>query len=237
MLSFVPPDGKFTLLTYRVLRTNYIPIYVTPNISFSQSHATGSRSEHGIGFEGLGGRASTTVDSGTVSVLNCESGVCHLSVTIGSRPTDGRSVEEVSCRIPLPPSTLSASLTASVGSVVFDATGKEVRIPERSTHRFPLISPDCRSSPQQCPRLLLSQVRWQIGKLPKDKLPVLTGTVALGAGRSARELSLSMFLGFRVTSYSASGLKVAALRIENEEHQPYKGVRSITRAGRFEVRC
>jgi len=205
VLSFVPPDGKFTLLTYRVLRTNYIPIYVTPNISFSQSHATGSRSEHGIGFEGLGGRASTTVDSGTVSVLNCESGVCHLSVTIGSRPTDGRSVEEVSCRIPLPPSTLSASLTASVGSVVFDATGKEVR--------------------------------WQIGKLPKDKLPVLTGTVALGAGRSARELSLSMFLGFRVTSYSASGLKVAALRIENEEHQPYKGVRSITRAGRFEVRC
>ena len=85
--------------------------------------------------------------------------------------------------------------------------------------------------------LLPTQVRWQIGKIPKDKLPVLTGTVLLGPGRSSRELSLSLFVNFKVTMYSASGLKVASLRVENEEHQPYKGVRSITHAGRFEVRC
>ena len=80
-------------------------------------------------------------------------------------------------------------------------------------------------------------MRWTIGKIPKDKLPVLTGTVLLGPGRSARELSLSLFLHFKVVMFSASRLKVAALRVENEENQPYKGVRSITRAGRFEVRC
>lgn len=82
-----------------------------------------------------------------------------------------------------------------------------------------------------------TQVRWQIGRIPKDKLPVLNGTVLIGPGRSARELSLSLFVSFKVVMFSASGLKVASLRIENEEHQPYKGVRSITRAGRFEVRC
>ena len=110
-------------------------------------------------------------------------------------------------------------------------------------------------------------MQWQIGRIPKDKLPVLNGSVLLGegasmgsgprpvrdppcrvaraahirtchvAGRSVKGLSLSLFVHFKVKEYSASGLKVASLRVENEEHQPYKGVRSITRAGSFEVRC
>ena len=84
---------------------------------------------------------------------------------------------------------------------------------------------------------IAKEVEWHIGRIPKDKLPVLSGTVLLGPGRSARELSLSLFVTFKVTMYSASGLKVASLRVENEEYQPYKGVRSITRAGTFEVRC
>ena len=50
-------------------------------------------------------------------------------------------------------------------------------------------------------------------------------------------LSLSLFVQFKVTMHSSSGLKVNSLRVENEEHQPYKGVRSVTRAGTFEVRC
>ena len=64
----------------------------------------------------------------------------------------------------------------------------------------------------------------------------LPPTVASEAAK-AEGLSLSLFVGFKMVMFSASGLKVASLRVENEEHQPYKGVRSITRAGRFEVRC
>ena len=41
----------------------------------------------------------------------------------------------------------------------------------------------------------------------------------------------------QLVQYSASGLKVASLRVENEESQPYKGVRSVTTAGCFEIRC
>ena len=78
---------------------------------------------------------------------------------------------------------------------------------------------------------------WRVGRLPKDKTPQLQGSVTLGAGRSSRDLSLSLHVGFTVKSYSSSGLKVASLRVENEEYQPYKGVRSTTRAGAFEVRC
>ena len=82
------------------------------------------------------------------------------------------------------------------------------------------------------------EATWTIGRIPKEKLPLLSGTVQLSAdGRSAKSLSLSLFVHFKVAMFSASGLKVASLRVENAEYQPYKGVRSITRAGRFEVRC
>lgn len=70
-----------------------------------------------------------------------------------------------------------------------------------------------------------------------DKLPILTGLVVFGPGRATLGLSLSIFATFRVKMFSASGLKVASLRVENDELQPYKGVRSIAHAGCFEVRC
>jgi AP-3 complex subunit mu len=129
-----------------------------------------------------------------------------MNIVVGARPTDGKPIDDVSVRIPLPASTVSTSLTASHGVVVYDDVAKE------------LI--------------------WKIGRLPKDRTPSLNGTVNLGAtGRTAQDLSLSLFVTFKVAMYSASGLKVASLRLENEEAQPYKGVRSVTRAGCFEVRC
>ena len=213
VISFVPPDGKFELFTYRIARTNQIPIYVTPNISFVASSSntqpsSSSAGENGNNGSSGGGGAVVDVTDGDGSATAHQQGgggIGHVSVTLGARPTEGRPVEEVSVRIPLPSSTLSTSLTASVGSVVHDAQSQEVR--------------------------------WTIGRIPKERLPTLNGTVTLGPGRSARELSLSLFVSFKVNMYSSSGLKVASLRVENEEHQPYKGVRSITRAGRFEVRC
>jgi len=204
VVSFVPPDGKFELFSYRVGRINHLPIYVTPNISFEERSApwpvegaaAASAGSAADGGDGAGGSRGGDEGYG---------GIGHISVALGAKPTDGKVVEDVMVRIPLPASTISAPLTASVGSVVYDAQSNEVR--------------------------------WQIGKIPKEKLPVLNGTVVLGPGRSARELALSLFVAFRVVMFSASGLKVSSLRVENEEHQPYKGVRSIVRAGRFEVRC
>ena len=56
---------------------------------------------------------------------------------------------------------------------------------------------------------------------PKDKTPQLTGSVATGAGRAVHDLSLSIFVAFKVSMYSTSGLKVESLRIESEESQSY----------------
>ena len=107
-------------------------------------------------------------------------------------------------RIPLPDSTATCNLTASLGIVVYDEQAKEAI--------------------------------WKIGRLPKDRTPSLSGTVALVGGRNTADLSLSLFVQFRIAMCSTAVLKVASLRVENEEYQPYKGVRSITH-GSFEVRC
>jgi len=213
VMSFVPPDGKFELFSYHVTRTNQLPIYVTPVISFASSTPTfsSSSSSSAIGSSvssyGGAGHTSSHISSsnGSEGAGGSVDGVGHVSITLGARPTEGKPVEDVSVRMPLPESTINAALTATVGVAVFDERTKEVT--------------------------------WKVGRIPKDKNLVLSGTVTLGAGRSHRDLSISLFVGFKVTMYSSSGLKVASLRVENEEHQPYKGVRSITKSGVFEVRC
>ena len=79
---------------------------------------------------------------------------------------------------------------------------------------------------------------WHIGRLPKDGTnPSLSGAFTLDAGgRPARELAIPVSADFRVSGYAVSGLRVASLTLENEAYKPYKGVKMVTRAGRFQVR-
>ena len=200
VLSFTPPDGKFELFSYRVARTNSLPVYVTPTISFVPS--SGAVADDTVDLS-AGAGSGPSVDA--LSAASGGGGVGHIQVTLGLRPTENRPVEEIAMRMPLPSSTASASLTATVGNVVYDPQAKEVV--------------------------------WKIGRIPKDKLPILSGTFLIGPGRNANELSLSLFVSFKVSMYSASGLKVAGLRVDNVDYTAYKGVRSITRSGNFEVRC
>jgi AP-3 complex subunit mu len=36
--------------------------------------------------------------------------------------------------------------------------------------------------------------------------------------------------------YAISGLKIDTLKVFNESYKPYKGVRSLTRAGKYQIR-
>ena len=81
------------------------------------------------------------------------------------------------------------------------------------------------------------EATWTIGRIAKDGLsPALNGTVTLAPGRAGNDVGICAFAQFKVATFASSGLKVASLRLEREEYQPYKGVRSITFAGRVEVR-
>jgi AP-3 complex subunit mu len=77
--------------------------------------------------------------------------------------------------------------------------------------------------------------KWSIGKLPKDKTPQLSGTMTLPAGAQLPEANPTLTTQFKIMMYTASGIKVDSLAC-SERYKPYKGVRSITKAGKFQVR-
>ena len=78
---------------------------------------------------------------------------------------------------------------------------------------------------------------WRIGKLPNDKTPSLSGFVTLApGGRPGRELSITVLAEFKVSMYAASNIRVQSLRLDNEDYKPYKGVRTITQNGVFQIR-
>jgi AP-3 complex subunit mu len=66
---------------------------------------------------------------------------------------------------------------------------------------------------------------------------MLEGSVAVQSGAPIPESnSTSIHADFKIIMYTASGLKIDTLALHNERYKPYKGVRSVTRAGKFHVR-
>ena len=195
-ISFVPPDGPFTLGSYRVRGIVNLPIYVNPQISFGPGPDAGGGGGTFGGGGGGGGSGSSSVDSGCTG---------RVSVMVGSRAAQGRPIEDVNIIIPFPAHTLSSQLSANTGTVHFDETSKECI--------------------------------WRIGKLPNDKTPSLSGSVTLApGGRPGRELSLTVLAEFKVSMYAASNIRVQSLRLDSEDYKPYKGVRTITQHGIFQIR-
>jgi len=77
--------------------------------------------------------------------------------------------------------------------------------------------------------------RWTISKIDKTKNCQLTGTMMLTGARP--EESPPLQLEWKVPQASVSGLAVSGLSVVNENYKPYKGVRTLTKAGKFTVRC
>jgi len=166
-VSFIPPDGHFKLMSYRVKDQLQLPIYVKPQISFS---ATGGR----------------------------------VSVMVGTKSTGGKPVEDVVVTIPFPKAVSTTSLAPNVGYIQYDDITK--------------------------------MCKWYIGKIPKDKTPLLEGNVTLGNGAAAPESNPVLQAEFKIVQFAASGLRVDSLTLHNERYKTYKGVKCITKAGKFHVR-
>lgn len=169
VISFVPPDGSFELMKYRVNQQIQPPLYCKPQIYYTQEGGTG-----------------------------------RVNVMVGPKNTMGKPVENVAVTIPFSRSTASTNLTATFGSVHYDE-----------------ISKVC---------------KWTIGKIPKDKSPILSGTVSLTTGSPVPESAPSCLVDFKVTMYAISGIRIESLALHNEKYKPFKGVRSVTKAGKFQVR-
>ncbi|CAL8299809.1 unnamed protein product [Merluccius merluccius] len=171
VLSFIPPDGNFTLMTYHVSAQNLvaIPVYVKQSISFFES--------------GSGGR---------------------LDLTVGPKQTMGKTVEGFVITIHMPKAVLSTNLTATQGSYTYDPTTKVLV--------------------------------WDIGRLNPQKLPNLRGSLSLQAGAPKPEDNPSLNIALKIQQLAISGLKVNRLDMYGEKYKPFKGVKYLTKAGKFQVR-
>lgn len=77
---------------------------------------------------------------------------------------------------------------------------------------------------------------WDIGRIDTSKLPSIRGTVTVAVGSSTVELNPSINMQFSISQLAVSGLKVNRLDMYGEKYKPFKGVKYVTKAGRFQIR-
>ncbi|XP_048648829.1 AP-3 complex subunit mu-2 [Marmota marmota marmota] len=171
ILSFIPPDGNFRLLSYHVSAQNLvaIPVYVKHNISFRDSSSLG-----------------------------------RFEITVGPKQTMGKTIEGVIVISQMPKGVLNMSLTPSQGTHTFDPVTK--------------------------------MLSWDVGKINPQKLPSLKGTMSLQAGASKPDENPTINLQFKIQQLAISGLKVNRLDMYGEKYKPFKGIKYMTKAGKFQVR-
>jgi len=168
LMSFVPPDGNFQLVSYRVDRPVQLPIFVRPQISY-----------------------------------NAHGGMVNISVGT-KQGMNEKAMEDIKVVVPFPKCVSTVSLNASCGNYVFDDITKVLE--------------------------------WTVGKVPRDKSPMINGTISFPPDTKAPEESPVILVEFKIQGQSISNMKVDSLTVVNEKYKPYKGVRSITKAGKFQIR-
>ncbi|XP_069096940.1 AP-3 complex subunit mu-1 [Pleurodeles waltl] len=171
VLSFIPPDGNFRLMSYRVSAQNLvaIPVFVKHNISFHENGSLG-----------------------------------RFDISLGLKQNMGKTVEALILTAHLPKVVLNMNLTPAQGSYTFDPVSKVLT--------------------------------WDIGKIVPQKLPNLKGTVVLQSGAPRPEDNPSLNVQFKIQQLAISGLKVNRLDMYGEKYKPFKGVKYMTKAGKFQVR-
>lgn len=113
VVSFVPPDGPFELMRYRVrmrgdgsqhsnLAVGSMPIQVIPRITYGK-----------VGGGDVGGRISLSITARSIS-----------SLIYSSSRKGPLVVEDVTIVIPFPKFVRTANLNVTVGQVIYDEAGK-----------------------------------------------------------------------------------------------------------------
>ncbi|XP_073452860.1 AP-3 complex subunit mu-1 [Aquarana catesbeiana] len=171
VLSFIPPDGNFQLMSYRVSSQNLvaIPVYVKHNIIFQENSSSG-----------------------------------RFDVTVGPKQNMGKPLESIVVTVHMPKVVLNMNLTPNQGTYIFDPVTRVLN--------------------------------WDIGKINTQKLPNLKGIIFLQSGAPKPEENPSLNIHFKIQQLAISGLKVNRLDMYGERYKPFKGVKYLTKAGKFQVR-
>ncbi len=78
---------------------------------------------------------------------------------------------------------------------------------------------------------------WDIGRVPKDSSPHLEGKIHFAGGVSMADICKpAIQVEWHCIGFLCSGLEVDSLNVANTNYSPFKGVKTLTKAGAFEVR-
>lgn len=245
VVSFVPPDGNFELMRYRIKRDKAVN-FTPPIYCHAQYTLDGENNNNNAG--GIGSSSSSNNNSATNNIhgstssaaapptsstgkITLQVGVTSLSSLVFSASRKGpMDIEDVAVTIPFPKTVRTTSdFHVTMGSIIYDEAGKVAK--------------------------------WTLGKLNANERPKLSVSFTLevkkkkkraqhqsqhppyddddydeeeeNAAASRPNLSLS----WKIPLASVSGLSVSGLTVTGENYRPYKGVRNITKSGLFQVRC
>ncbi|XP_016353423.1 AP-3 complex subunit mu-2 [Sinocyclocheilus anshuiensis] len=82
----------------------------------------------------------------------------------------------------------------------------------------------------------LQLLSWDVGKINPQKLPSLKGSMSLQTGASKPDENPTINIQFKIQQLAISGLKVNRLDMYGEKYKPFKGIKYMTKAGKFQVR-
>lgn len=77
---------------------------------------------------------------------------------------------------------------------------------------------------------------WFVGPINAAKPPSIRGTISVQSGVAAPEEKPTLSVSFKIQQLCISGLRVNRLDMYGERYKPFKGVKYITKAGRFQLR-
>lgn len=207
VVSFVPPDGDFLLMTYRVVdrAAPSAPLFCRPQVSWREGSG---RAVFTLGAKPLG-KAATTVPGAVSSTRTGGLGNTPASAAVGAAAAAAAAeagAEDVKLVVTFPKAVKSSALTSDVGTVSVDPKTGDVTW---------LVG------------------RMPAG----GKNPELSGSLHLAPGAGAPLEAVSAVLSFSLAGRTVSGLTVRDLVLVNEKYKFMKGVKFSVKTGRYSVRC
>ncbi|KAL0949818.1 hypothetical protein HGRIS_009853 [Hohenbuehelia grisea] len=196
-LSFVPPDGKFTLLEYR-----YQPASAVPSASSALQNTTG-------------GKDNIPLPIALKTSVELSDNTCSFEFTLTSRLST-RAIENLVVEMYLGAHVgglkcVAGRATGGFGGSGGGGRGRGADMPLAGTGASWAFDPKKQA------------LRWEVPSVPPSTTWSLRGSFnsQSGAPRPAHALQIR----FEIATYTFSALKVESLKVTGEAYKPYKGVR------------